>query len=60
MHFMRMTQPKLVICDQNVVDKVLKSLENIGHQSKILVFGEYATLESIDNLLMGFESTTFV
>lgn len=59
-----MTQPKLVICDQNVVDRVQQSMQTIGYQSKIFVFGECSSeavnIESIDNLLIGFESTTFV
>lgn len=60
MHFLRMTQPKLVICDQNVLNRVQESLHVVGHTSGILIFGESLTIESIENLLIGFESTTFV
>lgn len=60
MHFLRLTQPKLVICDLNIVEKVLQSLEITGLQTKIVVFGESPTFETIDKLLIGFESSTFV
>lgn len=55
-----MTQPKIVVCDQNVVNRVQQSLHTIGHKSKIFCFGGAEGAESIDNLLIGFESATFV